>query len=144
MISPEKLKWQPFVPLARANAQAVVNVETGAAADIILCAGIKKNNTIKLAEIFALHPGHHDYEMLHYIHTHVVVSEEFYNEEKACWRYIFYADIEKQNYIIADFVVLPDNRMHITLEASNKSDDEVEWVVSLLGTANVFCDDSKN
>jgi hypothetical protein len=137
------MKWQPFVPEARANAQFVLDENTGAAIDVMLCAGVKVGNSVKLGEIFATHPGHHDYEMDHYIYTHVVVSEQYYNEADSCWRFKFFADAESRNTLQADFVQVADGQMQITLTAVNNSSEEAEWLVSLLASPNTHCLDSQ-
>lgn len=133
------MKWQPFVPKARANAQAVINEETGAAVDIILTAAAKTGNEVKLGEVFATHPGHHEYEMQHFLFSHVIVRELEYDEKNAYWHFEIMADRERKNFISAEFIQVKDSQMLVKLTASNNSAAPAEWIVSFFASPNSLC-----
>ena len=135
-----KWKWQPFTPKVRANAQAVIDEKTGAALEIIFAAGIKVGKTAKYGEVFATHPGHHNYEMDHYVYSHVIVNELEYDEERSRWRFEVLADSEQKNTLSIDFVACGDRKMLAKLTAVNMSDETAVWFPSFMASANDQCE----
>lgn len=137
------MKWQPFVPKARANIQAIIDEESGTSVDVILAAGFRSGKDVKLGQVFATHPGHHEYEMRHFLFDHVVVRELEYDEETPSWLYEIMADPERSNYISARFSKVKDNIAIIELEAVNCSSVPADWIVSLFASPNAFCKNLK-
>ena len=133
-------EWQPFTPKARANAQAVINEKTGATLEVIFAAGIKVGKTAKYGEVFATHPGHHNYEMDHYVYSHVIVNELEYDEEESCWRFEVLADSEQKNTLSIDFIACGNRKIAAKLTAVNKSDETAVWFPAFMASANGQCE----
>lgn len=136
----QKWKWQPFTPKVRANAQAVINEKTGAALEIIFTAGVKIGKSVKHGEVFATHPGHHNYEMDHFIYSHVIVNEMEYDEDKNYWRFEILADTEQKNVISVEFIPCNERKILAKLTAVNKSDETVTWFPTFMASANNQCE----
>jgi predicted RNA-binding protein with PUA domain len=139
----QKWKWQPFTPKVRANAQAVINEKTGAALEIIFTAGIKIGKTVKHGEVFATHPGHHNYEMDHFVYSHVIVNEMEYDEDKNYWRFEILADTEQKNILTVEFIPYDERKILAKLTAVNKSDENAVWFPSFMTSANDQCEKVK-
>lgn len=132
------MKWQSFVPDVRAGAQAVLNEASGAAIDLILTAGARHGESVKMGEVFATHPGHHLYEMDHFLHRHVIIATTDYDEIEGYWRSVILADKDGLAFIHADFMSF-EGRIAIKLTAENHSKESVVWVPSLLVSPNGRC-----
>ncbi|MCX6992444.1 MAG: trehalase family glycosidase [Kiritimatiellaeota bacterium] len=128
--------WQPFVPCAGANAQAVFDLKTGAAVDIFILAGVKVAHHVKRAQVFIQHPGLHSSDIEVYTNRHIQVNEVAYNAAQGYWRFEFLHDAAKRHYIEAACVVREDNRLLIELTAHNRSTIPAKWVITLLAGVN--------
>ena len=137
------MKWQPFVPKARANAQIVINEESGAAVNIILTAGLRTGKDVKRGEVFATHPGHHEYEMREFLFSHVAVRELEYDEETPSWHFEIMADTKRENFISARFIRIEDSNMLVKLKAVNNSASPATWNVAFFASPNEFCTNTK-
>jgi Mannosylglycerate hydrolase MGH1-like glycoside hydrolase domain len=139
----KKWKWQPFTPKVRINAQAVINEANGAALETIFSAGVKVGNTTKFGEVFAEHPGHHNYQMDHFVYSHTIVNEIEYDENNNYWRFNILADTAQKNAISVEFKACGKRKILAKLTAVNKSNKTAQWFPSFMASANGQCQEVK-
>lgn len=123
--------WQPFVPGAGANVQAVFNTESGAAVNTILLASSKISGRTKYAEVFIKHPGLNSSD---YTDRYITVNELEYEDDH--WKTEFINDSSKKHFIEAVFIPQKDNRLLIEITAHNNSDEKAEWIITVLSGVN--------
>ena len=80
-----------------------------------------------------LNPGHHNYEMDHFVYSHVIVNEMEYDENYWCFKIL--ADNEQKNTISVEFIPYCERKILVKLTAVNKSAETARWFRGIYG----FC-----
>ncbi len=128
--------WLPFVPGAGANAQLVLNAETGGTLDFFLCAGWHCGEQLKTGQIFCQREAHYLPSLQLHTAVHTIPRELDYLPG-AGWKTDILADRAGKHYMEAVFQIRRDGGLQIFVNAVNKSKLPARWVLNLFSGRNL-------